>query len=239
VVSSSLSWLGEPSVFDAGVGVGGSGPYARALRDPMRKLYLRAAGEGGDDDDRPDAARLDVERYLARVDGGDAAALEAATGPVLDIGCGPGRFVHAAIMAGHLTLGIDISETAVRIAQEHGLPVLCRSVFEGLPGEGTWGTALLIDGNIGIGGAPAALLRRCAQLIRDGDGRVLVETHPEPRRDRIFAGVLVDDLDDESLPFPWAEVGVRALHAYADDAGLAVVREWSVNDRSFAEYARA
>ena len=99
---------------------------------------------------------------------------------MLDIGCGPGRFVHAAIMAGHLTLGIDISATAVRIAQEHGLPVLRRSVFQDLPGEGTWGTALLIDGNIGIGGDPAALLRRCAELVRDDDGRVLVETHPEP-----------------------------------------------------------
>jgi SAM-dependent methyltransferase len=183
--------------------------------------------------------RLDVERFLAGADASDAAALAAATGPVLDIGCGPGRFVHAAIMAGHLTLGIDISETAVRIAQEHGLPVLCRSVFQELPGEGTWGTALLIDGNIGIGGDPVILLRRCAELIRDGDGRILVETHPDPARDRVFVGVLVDDLDHESPPFPWAEVGVRALHGYASAAGLVACREWSAHGRSFAEYARA
>jgi SAM-dependent methyltransferase len=227
-VPSSLSWLGSPSVFDASR----DGPYARALRDPGRTLYLR-------DVVTPEAVRLDVERFLAGADASDAAALAAATGPVLDIGCGPGRFVHAAIMAGHLTLGIDISETAVRIAQEHGLPVLCRSVFQELPGEGTWGTALLIDGNIGIGGDPVILLRRCAELIRDGDGRILVETHPDPARDRVFVGVLVDDLDHESPPFPWAEVGVRALLGYASAAGLVACREWSAHGRSFAEYARA
>jgi SAM-dependent methyltransferase len=140
-------------------------------------------------------------------------ALAAAAGPVLDIGCGRGRFVRAAIMGGHLTLGIDISESAVRIAQGHGLPVLCRSVFQELPGEGTWGTALLLDGNIGIGGDPVALLRRCAELVRD-DGRILVEA---PRGGRT-AGT---------------------LHGHAAVAGLVAAREWSARGRSFAEYARA
>lgn len=215
--------------FDAGE----RGPYARALCDPERTVYLRGA-----DDVSPDAVRLEIERFLAGADDGDAVALASATGPVIDVGCGPGRFVHAAIMAGHLTLGIDISPTAVRIAQEHGLPVLCRSIFQDLPGEGTWGTALLIDGNIGIGGDPAALLRRCAELVRAGDGRVMVETHADPERDRIFEGVLVDDLDRESPPFPWAEVGADALERYADEAGLVASRVWAANGRSFAEYAR-
>lgn len=229
----SSPWLRPPSVFDAS----DDGPYARALRDPGRSLYLRDAVLR--EAVRFETARFEIERFLAGADASDASALASATGPVLDIGCGPGRFVHAAIMAGHLTLGIDISETAVRIAQEHGLPVLRRSVFQELPGEGTWGTALLIDGNIGIGGDPVILLRRCAELIRDGDGRILVETHPDSRRDRVFVGVLIDDLDHESPPFPWAEVGARALHGYASAAGLVVCREWSAHDRSFAEYARA
>ncbi|CAN5189266.1 class I SAM-dependent methyltransferase [soil metagenome] len=207
-------------------------PYARALRDPERTVYLRGADELS-----PEAVRLEIERFLDG-DAGDSAALESAVGPVIDIGCGPGRFVHAAIMAGHLTLGIDISQTAVRIAQEQGLPVLCRSVFHDLPGEGTWGTALLIDGNIGIGGDPEALLRRCADLVRPDDGRVLVETHIDPTRDRVFDGVLVDDLQRESLPFPWAEVGAGALQSYAELAGLRLCREWTANARTFAAYAR-
>ena len=228
MVSSALR-LDPSGGFDAG----DREPYGNALRDPERTVYLLGSG-----DPSPEAARLEIERFLAGADAGDAAALATATGPVLDIGCGPGRFVHAAIMAGHLTLGIDISETAVQIAQEHGLPVLRRSVFQDLPGEGTWGTALLIDGNIGIGGDPAALLRRCGELIREGDGRVMVETHPSPEHDRVFVGVLVDDLDRESLPFPWAEVGAWALRRYAADAGLVETRLWSAHGRSFAEYAR-
>jgi SAM-dependent methyltransferase len=186
-----------------------------------------------------DHVRLDVERFLSIADDGDAEALAGIAGPVIDVGCGPGRIVHAAIMAGHLTLGIDISATAVRIAQEHGLPVLRRSVFQDLPAEGTWGTALLIDGNIGIGGDPFALLARCADLVRDGDGRVLVETHVDPERDRQFVGVLVDDLQRESLPFPWAEVGATALLRYARRAGLVMTRQWTHHARQFAEYARA
>jgi len=216
-------------------GAGERGPYDRAQRDPARTTYLRDATHDGE---QPAPGRLEVEKFLAPADAGDVAVLSEARGPVIDIGCGPGRFVHAAIMAGHLTLGIDISSTAVRIAQEHGLPVLRRSVFQDLPGEGTWGTALLIDGNIGIGGDPAALLRRCAELVRQDDGRVLVETHPEPHRDRVFAGLLVDNLDRESLPFPWAEVGSRALQRYADGAGLTLCREWTSHDRAFAEYER-
>lgn len=229
MVSSALR-LDPPSAFDAG----DHEPYARALRDPARTVYLRSSGDAAS----PEIARLDIPRFLAGADESDAGALAEAAGPVLDIGCGPGRFVHAAIMAGHLTLGIDISGTAVQIAQEHGLPVLCRSVFQDLPGEGTWGTTLLIDGNIGIGGDPTALLRRCAELIRDGDGRVMVEAHPDPTRDEVFAAVLVDDLDRESLPFPWAEVGRWALRRYAAEAGLVETRVWSAEGRAFAEYAR-
>jgi SAM-dependent methyltransferase len=218
-------------VFDAGE----TEPYGRALRDPARTLYLRDATHDGD---APASSRLDLEKFLAPADVDDVAVLSEARGPVLDIGCGPGRFVHAAIKAGQVALGIDISMTAVRIAQRSGLPVLRRSVFQDLPGEGNWGTALLIDGNIGIGGDPAELLRRCAELVRDGDGRVLVETHPEPLRDRVFAGQLIDDRGRESLPFPWAEIGTRALRRYAARARLTLCREWTSRDRSFAEYAR-
>ena len=37
-----------------------------------------------------------------------------------------------------------------------GATVLQRDIFGPLPGEGRWGTALLFDGNVGIGGDPAA-----------------------------------------------------------------------------------
>ena len=51
-------------------------------------------------------------------------------------------------------LGVDISRTAVARVRQAGASALHRSVFDPLPGQGRWGTALLADGNIGIGGLP-------------------------------------------------------------------------------------
>lgn len=223
----------------AGVfGAGAHAPYDQALRDPHRTLFLHETVEHSVSGSS--RVQLDVERFLAGADLGDDELVRQLTGPVLDIGCGPGRIVKAAILAGHLALGIDVSPAAVEIAQERGLPVLCRSVFHDLPSEGTWATALLIDGNIGIGGDPTALLRRCAELVtHDGTGRVLVETHANPEMDRVFEGLVVDDLARASLPFPWAEVGAVALRRYARDAGLRSTREWLFRGRPFSELAPA
>ena len=49
---------------------------------------------------------------------------------------------------------------AVAQTPDRGVAAIRRNVFDALPGEGRWRTALLADGNIGIGGDPAALLRR-------------------------------------------------------------------------------
>lgn len=212
-------------------GAGGREPYSNALRDPARSLYLRDASSA-------ERVHVGVARFRGAADAGDAALVATARGPVLDVGCGPGRMVHAAILAGHLALGIDISETAAQLGQEQGLPVLRRSVFQDLPGEGDWGTALLLDGNIGIGGDPASLLRRCGELVQT-DGLIVVETHVDPSRNRVFEGVVVDDLHQESLPFPWAEIGAISLRRYARQVGLAPQREWVSHGRPFTELARS
>ncbi len=217
-------------------GAGASQPYEHALRDPARILHLHEYRSG--ESVGPLPVRLEVERFRAPADIVDGAIVRAVAGPLLDVGCGPGRLVKAAIMAGKIAFGIDVSHAAVQIAHAQGLPVLCRSVFQDLPGAGSWGCALLIDGNIGIGGDPAALLERCAELVV-ADGAVLVEADPDADRDRVFEAVLIDDLERASLPFPWAEVGIVALRRYAYQAGLVEVREWRHEGRVFAEFARA
>lgn len=227
-------------------GAGALAPYDSALRDRDRRLYLFDASDEkvaserlfSGDGSRTGAVRLDVERFLAAADEDDVDVLSRLRGPLLDVGCGPGRIVKAAILAGHLALGIDVSTTAVTIARERGLPVLLRSIFHDLPSEGTWGVVTLIDGNIGIGGDPLALLSRCAELVDPHHGEVVVETHGDAERDRVFDGIVVDDLARESLPFPWAEVGSIPLRAYADSAGLELVREWTHRDRSFSLFAK-
>lgn len=104
----------------------------------------------------------------------DERVLDLAVAPVLDLGCGPGRHTAALTRRGLHTIGIDSSLPAVVAARARGIAVLHRSVFDRLSDEGRWGTALLLDGNIGIGGDPVRLLRRTRTLLRDG-GRVLVE----------------------------------------------------------------
>jgi SAM-dependent methyltransferase len=205
-------------------------PYERALRSASGSLVLY-------DVDHSRAVALDVPRYLSEPDEVDADVARHLPGPVLDIGCGPGRMLRAALDVGHTALGVDVSHTAVHIARRRGLPVVRQSVFDALPSEGEWGSALLLDGNIGIGGDPAALVSRCAGLLRSS-GRLVVETHPAPRRDHRFRGSLRDDDGAPGAPFAWAEVGRIALRTHARAAGLELVREWRSGSRRFSEYAR-
>lgn len=118
---------------------------------------------------------LDVGRWCAQVNPCDMTVVRRCSGPVLDIGCGPGRLVEALTKRGHRALGIDISLPAVDATNGRGGRALGRSVFDAIPAEGRWGTALLLDGNIGIGGDPVRLLRRITDMVRD-NGLLLVET---------------------------------------------------------------
>ncbi|MFS4097506.1 class I SAM-dependent methyltransferase [Streptomyces sp. AF1A] len=202
-------------------------PYAAALRTGRGPLFLR----------RTDGwlLPLEVERWCARADAVDLAVLDHCEGAVLDVGCGPGRLVAELAARGRTVLGIDVSDAAVEHAAELGGPALRRSVFEPLPDEGRWDTVLLMDGNIGIGGDPAALLRRVAGLLRPG-GLLVAETVPVDVDER--AQVQVVDVaggpDGTGAPFPWARLGTPALLRYARRAGWRPVAQWGAGARCFA-----
>lgn len=220
----------EPATF----GSGGGEPYARALRQDGQVLYLR---EDQSDTRAADRAPMHVARWSADADDADRSLLENVTGPLLDIGCGPGRMVKAATNAGMTALGIDVSPTAVQIAAESGLSVLHRSVFDRLPRAGAWNSALLIDGNIGIGGDPAALLARCRELLAPG-GALLIESHSDADRDHSYDCTVADAHGRRSAPFPWAELGSTALTALAQNVGFDVVQAWVRDGRSFCRLER-
>ncbi|MGC5165191.1 class I SAM-dependent methyltransferase [Luteimicrobium sp. DT211] len=222
----------DPRQFAAG----GGRPYEAALAAGAGRLRL--APTGGH---RPPASALpvptghsvlDVARYAGPADAVDLEVLRRARGPVLDVGCGPGRMVHAALREGMPALGIDVAAAAVAVARDRGLPVLHRSVFGPVPVARGWGTVLLLDGNVGIGGDPSGLLSRCAQLVAPW-GAVVVETHPDAARDRAFEAVVTDDAGRRSLPFAWAEVGADALVGHAAAAGLAGGSRWVRDGRTF------
>ncbi len=175
---------------------------------------------------------LALERWLGPPTPEESQLLDRGLAPVLDVGCGPGRHVLALGLRGMAALGIDISPHAVRLALARGATVLERSVFDPLPGTGRWGTVLLLDGNIGIGGNPEALLHRSAELLRPG-GRLLVEV--EPPRSATRSLVVRLEMEGEAGPwFPWAQVGADALDPLARQSGFGMEDLWTAGARWFA-----
>jgi SAM-dependent methyltransferase len=181
------------------------------------------------DDGRELGWRLD--RWLSHSAPEELGVLSRATPPVLDVGCGPGRHVLALARLGVMALGVDVAATAVRIAHDRGAPVLKRSIFERVPGAGRWGSALLLDGNIGIGGEPEILLTRIAELLKPG-GSVLVEVEPPGTASERLA-VRVETNAEVTPSISWAIVGAGDLAAMAARAGFAVEELWGANGRWF------
>jgi SAM-dependent methyltransferase len=181
---------------------------------------------------------LPVHRWRAGPDAVELALLATVPDPLLDIGCGPGRIVARLAAGGRPALGVDPSPDAIAEARRRGAPVLRRSVFAPLPGEGRWGTALLLDGNIGIGGDPATLLARAAALLRPG-GHLVAEVEP-PGHATEHLTVRVEAPDGTAGPwFPWARVGADDVGRLAARAGLGSVAIEEGPDRWFARAVAA
>ncbi|MDV9177828.1 SAM-dependent methyltransferase, partial [Streptomyces sp. W16] len=132
---------------------------------------------------------------------------------------------------GRPVLGIDVSEAAVAHTVRLGGQALRRSVFEPVPGEGRWNTALLIDGNVGIGGDPHALLLRMSQLLAP-KGLLVVETAPVDIDERVRVRV-ADGRGAAGASFPWARLGTPALLRHAGWAGWRPAGQWTADGRSF------
>jgi SAM-dependent methyltransferase len=197
--------------------------YEEALAEETGTLALRIA----DGREMP----LEVSRWCGPPDAADQELLRRCRGPVLDVGCGPGRLAVALTEQGIPALGVDISRAAVARARRAGATALRRSVFDPLPGQGCWATVLLADGNIGIGGVPARLLRRCAELLSP-EGRILIEAEPGNVDERLTARL--EHPDGRRGPvFPWARLGTAALVSAAAAAGLDVIEQWQLADRAF------
>lgn len=177
-----------------------------------------------------------ADRWVGQLTPADAGVLARAEAPVLDVGCGPGRHVVALAERGAVSLGIDITPAAVALARRRGASVLERSVFDRIPGAGRWASALLLDGNVGIGGDPATLLARVADLLRPG-GSVLVELESPGTRHAVEVVRVL--LEGRAGPwFPWARVGLDDLVPAAATAGLAAAEVWEDTGRYFARLAR-
>lgn len=172
---------------------------------------------------------LEIDRWLADADDVDEQVLATVQAPVLDLGCGPGRHLAALAAAGKRGLGVDLSAVAVAIARGRGADAINASLWSRIPGR--WRTVLLLDGNIGIGGAPTLLLRRAGELLAPG-GAIVVEVDPpgcptHRVRVRLEAPGVVSEW------FRWARVGVDGVEAVAGRAGFAVADIRELAGRTF------
>ncbi|HET7476151.1 MAG TPA: methyltransferase domain-containing protein [Dermatophilaceae bacterium] len=167
---------------------------------------------------------------------GDETLTDRCAGPTLDVGCGPGRLVSAVMRKGVPVLGIDISSESLRQTRQRGGAAIERDVFARLPGEHRWHTILLADGNVGIGGDPVGLLRRCGELAAP-TGEVLVEVTGPSTPSRAGAARM-ETARLRSPWFPWAQVSIVDIEMVAAAAGLRVVAAWSSHRRWFAALAR-
>ena len=163
---------------------------------------------------------LPMDRWAAVADASDEALLAHCRGPVLDVGCGPGRMSGHLAARGVQVLGLDLVPEAVAATRGRGASAVRRDVFRALPGDGSWASVLLADGNIGIGGDPVRLLRRVRFLLA-ANGRVVVDLAPPG------SGLLRHVLELEcgglrSTPFPWAVLGPDRVSEVATAAGLQV-----------------
>ncbi|WBB68068.1 class I SAM-dependent methyltransferase [Micromonospora sp. WMMD812] len=211
----------------------GDDGFATALRAPDVDGHWLVHGDGA-------RSRLPVRRWHGPAEPAVVGVVARCAGPTVDLGCGPGRLTVALARAGITAVGVDVSAYAVAAARARGAVAIHRDLFDPLPAEGRWAHAVLLDGNVGIGGDPIALLRRCRALL-DPAGTVLVELEPpgpglwqgharvaSPRRPGVIA---------LGPAFRWARLDTRAVHQVAARAGLAVREVFRCGGRWFGVLA--
>lgn len=175
-----------------------------------------------------------VHRWTQDADESDHAVLDRCHGATIDVGCGPGRMTLALAARGSTALGFDIEPLAVTLALDRGAEAVVADVFgAGIPGAGRWDSALLADGNIGIGGDPVRLLRRVHQLVR-GYGRIIVDL-AEPGTGMTVHVLRLRVDDSYSVPFRWAFLAPEALPEVVEAAGLKVHAVHEHDGRWFAD----
>jgi glycosyltransferase A (GT-A) superfamily protein (DUF2064 family)/SAM-dependent methyltransferase len=178
-----------------------------------------------------DPLPLDISRWSGGADAVDMLVVARCEPPVIDLGCGPGRMLQALGESGRAALGVDMSLVAVRMTRARGGLALRRRIDERLPAEGRWGTALLLDTNVGLGGDVAALLTRCARLVMPG-GLIICEVDGVSERHEVNS-VVLRTRHATSPPLAWSRIGAAALVAAGKSLGLLLVEEWTGGERTF------
>jgi SAM-dependent methyltransferase len=99
------------------------------------------------------------------------AAVDRATGRILDVGCGAGRAMVPLEARGHETVGVDVSPGAVEVCRRRGLDARERDVADVGDLTGEFDTLLMLGNNFGLVGtrerAPEVLSELAAVAADD------------------------------------------------------------------------
>ncbi|WP_165807266.1 class I SAM-dependent methyltransferase [Nocardioides currus] len=181
-------------------------------------------------------SELPVESWTSPADDDDHALLDLCDGPTLDVGCGPGRLTHELTLRGHRALGVDVVAEAVNLTRQRGAEAVVADVFDTVPDEGSWSTVLLADGNVGIAGDPARLLRRIREVLRPG-GQAVVEV-AAPGSGSSSGWSTLEVPHGRCRPFRWAFLAVDDVAAVAAAAGMVLVSAHRLSTLDDAQQAR-
>ena len=171
---------------------------------------------------------LDITRFRDEPSRAERRLLKMLDGPVLDVGCGPGR--AAAFLRDHgvAALGLDISAALVDLARKNGALCVHQSIFDTVPFEGRWHEVLLLDGNIGIGGDPTKMLERLARIVRP-NGRAFIEVASSGPTRQVVVREHRGGKTGE--PFAWAVVSIDGIDDLLAGTGWVCRHLHTIHDR--------
>lgn len=175
---------------------------------------------------------LDIARFCDEPNRAERRFLKTLDGPILDVGCGPGRAAAFLRDRGVASLGLDISASLVELARENGALCVHQSIFDPVPFEGRWDQVLLLDGNIGIGGDPTKMLERLRNVVRPGGQAFIEVSLSGPTRQLI---VREHRHGATGEPFSWAVVSMDGIDDLLAQSGWACKHVHTIRDRQPGE----
>lgn len=178
---------------------------------------------------------LDIQRFHASPSRSERRFFKRLTGPILDVGCGPGRAAAYLRERDVPALGLDVNADLVALARLNGALCVHQCTFDPVPFEGRWQQVLLLDGNIGIGGDPAKLLDRLRRILTPG-GRALIEVERNGCSRKMIVREHVSGKIGE--PFAWATLTMSGLDELIAGTGWRCEYVHEIDDRLVVELER-